>query len=269
MTKCVERAVKGGSRNKKIAKLDPTPYALRVNQEQLSQRSLGCLVVIGKSLDGSLFLKERDNSLPPCRLLLGNFRREDRSCPSRVQISQPYAGRTDRGGDIRPEENPSSTPLRKLVSHSASLPLSSTITGTTSSITVSDSMLANGSRRALWSPRSIRSSTNAWRSVNQCAGHRAVLTCCSRPAPACSTAISIDLSTVAISGHSPSEPVTLPPLCDGLRGVLVDGALNHLLSTGLAKLAPFRCALTGNAQISKWASPEAWGLPHVGDIVMG
>jgi hypothetical protein len=101
MAEGIDGLVKRGSRHKEIAKIDPSRDAHWVKREQFAQRDLGCLVVVGKPLDRSLFFKEWDKSLPTRCLFLGNLRRKDRACTGRVKISESCAGRTDRGVDIR------------------------------------------------------------------------------------------------------------------------------------------------------------------------
>ena len=59
-------------------------------------------MVVGPPFYGGLFFEERDQPLPTGRLLLGDFRRQHRSCPCRVEMPQALARRADRGVNVRP-----------------------------------------------------------------------------------------------------------------------------------------------------------------------
>jgi hypothetical protein len=62
MIEGIDCLVERGSRDRKVAKLNPTPDALPIKSKQLPKRSLGCLMVLGEPLDRGLFFQEWNKS---------------------------------------------------------------------------------------------------------------------------------------------------------------------------------------------------------------
>jgi hypothetical protein len=95
-------------------------------------------------------------------------------------------------------------------------------------IMASASTPANASLPGSWRPHSTRSSTNAWRSDSQCVRRRAARTCCCRPGPTFSTAISTSLSVVVTP---PSDRTQRTPCPRFVMGSIVPASGAHAAPT--------------------------------------